>query len=111
RRPSWPCPLRSRAGPPTTSWGHDGGPRAVRLSPCGPAPLPAAPYAPGVPVLSEPWIYAWPPSVAPGEPVALRVAGPPGRGEVVVARIGATREVVWRGAVAIEPHDLPADAA
>jgi hypothetical protein len=61
--------------------------------------------------LSEPWIYAWPQSVQAGETVALRAAGPPCPGEVRVTRIGAKREVVWREAITIEPHDLPDDAA
>ncbi len=61
--------------------------------------------------LTEPWIYAWPQSVVAGESVALRAAGPPGEGQVQIARVGARREPVWSGQIAIDPHDLPADAA
>ena len=61
--------------------------------------------------LTEPWIYAWPPSVVAGESVALRVAGPAGSGDVRITRVGATRDTVWSGTVDIEPHDLPDDAA
>ena len=61
--------------------------------------------------LTEPWVYAWPQSVVAGETVALRVAGPPGIGEVRITRIGLRRDVVWSGQVEIAPHDLPDDAA
>jgi hypothetical protein len=61
--------------------------------------------------LSEPWVYAWPQSVAPGEPVAIRAAGPPCAGELRIARIGLARQVVWRQPITVEPHELPADAA
>ncbi len=64
-----------------------------------------------MPAPSEPLVYAWPPSAVAGETVALRVAGPPCEGRVQVARIGARRDVVWSGTVAVEPHELPADAA
>jgi hypothetical protein len=62
-------------------------------------------------MLSEPWIYAWPQSVVAGESVGLRVAGPPCEAEVRIARVGATRETVWKGSVTVDPHDLPDDAA
>jgi len=61
--------------------------------------------------LTEPWVYAWPQSVAPGDTVALRAAGPPAAAEVRIARIGLRREVVWTGKVTVEPHDLPEQAA
>jgi len=60
---------------------------------------------------AEPVAYAWPLSVAPGEPVALYTAGPPVHARVVVARIGAHREVVWSGSVDVEPHPIPERAA
>lgn len=81
------------------------GPNSSRAQP------PAARYARPVTSLTKPWIYAWPQSAAPGDEVELRVAGPPGTGEVRITRIGARREQVWSGVVAIEPHDLPEDAA
>jgi hypothetical protein len=62
-------------------------------------------------VLTEPWVYAWPQSVAPGDTVALRTAGPPADAEIRIARIGLRREVVWSGKVELEPHDLPERAA
>jgi hypothetical protein len=61
--------------------------------------------------LTEPWIYAWPQSVAPGDTVAPRVAGPPCEGSVQIARVGLRREVVWSGQVTVEPHELPDRAA
>ena len=60
---------------------------------------------------AEPVAYAWPLSVAPGEPVALFAAGPPVRARVVVARIGAHREVMWTGSVDVVPHPFPERAA
>jgi len=60
---------------------------------------------------AEPVAYAWPLSVAPGEPVALYAAGPPVQARVVVACIGAHREVVWTGSVDVEPHPIPERAA
>ncbi len=61
--------------------------------------------------LTEPWVYAWPQSVEAGDTVALRAAGPAVDAEVQIARVGATREVVWSATIALEPHDLPDDAA
>jgi hypothetical protein len=61
--------------------------------------------------LTEPWIYLWPQSVVAGGSVAVRAAGPPGEGEVRVTRIGARRDIVWRGRIAFDPQELPADAA
>jgi hypothetical protein len=61
--------------------------------------------------LTEPWIYAWPQSVAAGDTVALRAAGPASEGEAQIARIGNRREVVWSGRIAVEPHELPDRAA
>jgi hypothetical protein len=57
----------------------------------------------------EPWVYAWPTSVAPGGQVALHAAGPAGTVEVEVARLGAGREVVHTGRLALAPHDVPDD--
>ncbi len=61
--------------------------------------------------LTEPWLYAWPQSVVAGETVGMRVAGPPGPGELRIHRVGLHRERVWSGNIVIEPHDLPEDAA
>jgi len=61
--------------------------------------------------LTEPWIYAWPQSVAPGDTIGLRVAGPPCEGSVQIARVGLRREVVWTGQVTVEPHPLPERSA
>jgi hypothetical protein len=61
--------------------------------------------------LSEPWVYAWPQSVAPGQTVELRAAGPPVPAELRVVRIGARAEIVWSTTVDLQPHDLPDDAA
>ena len=40
--------------------------------------------------------YCWPPSVAPGEPVALHVSTDAPAFQVSVAREGAGSEVLWR---------------
>src|SRR6476660_5541101 len=69
-------------------------------------PRPMEPTTP-----AEPLAYAWPLSVAPGEPVALHASGPPGHAKVVVARIGAHREVLWTGDIDLAPHPIPATAA
>jgi hypothetical protein len=61
--------------------------------------------------VTEPWVYAWPQSVAAGEQVALRAAGPHGTAELVITRVGATRERVWSETVELEPHDVPEGAA
>jgi hypothetical protein len=61
--------------------------------------------------LTEPWVYAWPQSVQPGDTVALRAAGPAAAAELQIARIGLRREVVWSADVTIEPHDLVDRAA
>jgi hypothetical protein len=61
--------------------------------------------------LTEPWIYAWPQSVAAGDRLALRAAGPPADAQVQIARVGLRREVVWSGQVELEPHELPERAA
>jgi hypothetical protein len=62
-------------------------------------------------VPAEPLAYAWPLSVEPGAPVALHASGPPVPARVVVARIGAHREVVWTGELTLTPHPVPPDAA
>jgi hypothetical protein len=59
----------------------------------------------------EPWVYAWPPSVAPGETVGLRAAGPDAPARLEIARVGLRREVVWSEDIRLEPHDIPDDAA
>ena len=62
--------------------------------------------------LTEPWVYAWPQSVVAGDTVALRAAGPAGRGRGAdrPRRCAAARSC-GRRQIAIEPHDLPDDAA
>jgi len=55
--------------------------------------------------------YCWPPSVAPGDEVALHVATDGGQVRVEVARDGLDREVVWRGEVDARAHDTPPDAS
>jgi hypothetical protein len=56
--------------------------------------------------------YAWPQSVAPGEPFAVRISSDRPAVDVEVAREGATREVVHRVAgVAAGPQPTPDDAA
>jgi hypothetical protein len=60
---------------------------------------------------TEPWVYLWPQSVAVGESVTLRAAGPPCVADVQIARIGLTRDVVWSDRVVVDPHEVPDDAA
>ena len=56
--------------------------------------------------------YCWPQSVAPGGSVALHLSSAGGRPvEVEIARVGATREVVWRDTVPAGDHPTPLDAA
>lgn len=62
-----------------------------------------------MPTPLEPWVYAWPPSVAPGESVGLHVAGPAGSADLEVARVGQERDVVYRGRVALVAHEIPDD--
>ena len=57
--------------------------------------------------LSEPAVYAWPQSAVRGERVAIHAAGPRMAAQIIVARIGARREVVWRHECVLEPHDVP----
>ena len=56
--------------------------------------------------------YCWPQSVAPGERVALHLSSSGGRPvSVEVARLGATRDVVFaEGGVPADDHPTPADA-
>ncbi len=61
--------------------------------------------------LAEPAVYAWPQSVVAGERVAIHAAGPPVTAQITISRIGAHREVVWRGDIALEPHPIPDRAA
>ena len=61
--------------------------------------------------LTGPWVYAWPQSVAAGQTVGLRAAGPPVPAELRVVRIGARPEIVWTTTIDLVPHDLPDDAA
>src|SRR4051812_1617178 len=110
-----PCPSRPTASP-TAEDATTSGPRLPpdvdRASlgstqrPTHYGPRPMEPTTP-----TEPLVYAWPLSVAPGEPVALHAAGPAGRAKVVVARIGAHREVVWTGEIELVPHPIPTTAA
>jgi hypothetical protein len=58
----------------------------------------------------EPWVYAWPQSVAAGDDVGLHLAGPAGTADVEVARVGQDREVVYTGRARLVPHDVPDDA-
>jgi hypothetical protein len=58
---------------------------------------------------TEPSVYAWPQSVRAGEVVALHASGPQAEATVEIARMGAERNVVWRGAFRLEPHLLPGD--
>ena len=60
--------------------------------------------------LTEPAVYAWPQSAIAGERVAIHASGPPVGAQIVVARIGAKREVVWRRECTLEPHEVPDDA-
>ena len=62
-------------------------------------------------VLSEPSVYAWPQSAVAGERIGIHAAGPAVLATVTVARIGARREVVWRGECNLEPHGVPDRAA
>ena len=56
--------------------------------------------------------YCWPPSVAPGEPVALHVSTDAPAFRVRVAREGAGSEIVWHGeGVGSGYHPMPEDAA
>ena len=57
------------------------------------------------------WIlgYCWPYSASPGEEVGLHLSSPTPRVTVEVARVGATRDVVWTGEVEVGDHALPAD--
>ncbi len=63
-----------------------------------------------MPTPLEPWVYAWPVSVTPGEQVGLHVAGPAGTVDLEVARVGASRQVVHSGRLTLVPHDVPDDA-
>ncbi len=60
---------------------------------------------------TEPWVYAWPQSAAPGDTVAIRAAGPPAEAELRIYRIGMARELVHSENVTLEPHEIPEDAA
>lgn len=59
---------------------------------------------------TEPWVYAWPPSVAPGEAVGIHAAGPAGEAELEITRVGAHREVVHSSRLRLQPHEVPDDA-
>jgi hypothetical protein len=61
--------------------------------------------------LTEPWVYAWPQSVAAGESVAIHAAGPRADVEIEIARIGAEREVVLTTSARIEPAEIADDAS
>jgi hypothetical protein len=60
---------------------------------------------------TEPCVYAWPQSVAPGETVGVHGSGAPVSGELQVVRIGAHRTVVHRAPITLQSHDVPDDAA
>jgi hypothetical protein len=49
-------------------------------------------------------------SVEAGEAVAIHASGPTATAELVIARIGARRDVVARMPIALEPHEVPDDA-
>jgi hypothetical protein len=55
--------------------------------------------------------YCWPPSVAAGEPVGLHVTTDAASFDVEVAREGAGREVVWRGAASARLFETVGDAS
>jgi hypothetical protein len=59
--------------------------------------------------VSDVAVYAWPQSVVAGDLVGVHASGPAGRAVLEVARVGAGREVVWSGAVDLEPRLLPVD--
>jgi hypothetical protein len=55
--------------------------------------------------------YCWPPSIAPGGAVALHLSSAGGRPvQVEIARIGATRDVVWSDTVPAGDHPTPRHA-
>ena len=55
------------------------------------------------------WGYCWPLSAAAGEVVDLHCSSPTAELHIEVARVGATREVVWSGSARAEHLALPAD--
>ncbi len=55
--------------------------------------------------------YCWPHSVAPGEPVPLRISTDAGSFAVEVTRDGYDPEVVWNGEGRADAHVVPADAS
>lgn len=55
--------------------------------------------------------YCWPQSVASGGTTELHLSSAGGRPVTVeVARVGATRDVVWTGRFEADEHPTPADA-
>lgn len=56
------------------------------------------------------WGYCWPLSAVAGEVVDLHCSSPSSELDVEVARVGATREVVWSGSVRAEHLPMPPDA-
>ena len=51
-------------------------------------------------------VYCWPQSVVSGDDVAIHASGPGVEVAVEIARIGATREVVRRGTMGVQPQAL-----
>ena len=68
----------------------------------GPEPL----RVPGVPPTDDLLVYCWPQSVEAGDDVAIHASGPSVEVAVEVARVGATREVVRRGTMTVQPQSL-----
>ena len=55
--------------------------------------------------------YCWPQSIGPGDAVALHLSSPGSRDvQVEIARVGATRDVVWSGTIAAGDHPVPPKA-
>lgn len=62
--------------------------------------------------MATPTGYCWPQSVEAGDEVGLHLSADAGSDVVVeIARVGASAEVVWEGAVPAETHGVPADAS
>lgn len=55
--------------------------------------------------------YCWPQSARPGDEVGLHLSTDAGSVSVELARLGATREVAWRGEVRADDHPTPPDAS
>lgn len=56
--------------------------------------------------------YCWPQSADVGDRVALHLSASTGTVDVEIARVGATRSVIWRAeAVAVDDHPVPVGAS